>query len=201
MSDEWLSNCNSLISIIFNLFFTTGAARETEVKMAARRATSSNGSNLELRCAVSSVLCSRLKQTKVELFTLAPTIFEKQSLTSHANSRQHLVCVTAKWLVDNPSSGPLTMLVRNLNADAHRVIARLITTAYHVIKTRQPSASFPRAIELQQKNGVDLGTQYRTDEMLWKLLYISIEEPEVSQFQPDRVVQRWLPVGERARHV
>ena len=72
-----------------------------------------------------------------------------------------------------------------LNADAHRVIARLITTAFHVIKTDQPFASFPQAIELQQKNGVDLGTRYRTDEMLWKLLYISIEGPEVSQFQPD----------------
>ena len=38
---------------------------------------------------------------------------QKQSLTSHANSRQQLVCVTAKRVVDNPSSGPLTMLVRN----------------------------------------------------------------------------------------
>ena len=71
------------------------------------------------------------------------------------------------------------MLVRNLNADAHRGIARLTTTAYHVIKTGQPFASFPRAIELQQKNGVDLGTLYHTDEMLWKLLYISIGGPEV----------------------
>ena len=60
-------------------------------------------------------------------------------------------------MVDNPSSRPLTMLVRNLNADAHRVNERLITTAYHVIKTGQTFASFPRAIELQQKNGVDLG--------------------------------------------
>ena len=39
---------------------------------------------------------------------------------------------------------------------------------------------FPRAIELQQKNGDDLGTSYHTDEMLWKLLYISIEGPVVS---------------------
>ena len=68
--------------------------------------------------------------------------------------------MTAKRVVDNPSSGPLTILVRNLNADAHRVIARLITAAYHVIKTDQPFGSFPQAIELQQKNGVDLGTQY-----------------------------------------
>ena len=69
-----------------------------------------------------------------------------------------MVCVTAKRIVDNPSSRPLTMLVRNLNVDAHRVIARLITTAYHVIKTGQPFASFPQAIELQQKTGVDLGS-------------------------------------------
>ena len=38
-------------------------------------------------------------------------------------------------------------------------------------------------------------------EMLWKLIYVSIEGPEVAQFQPDRVVQRWLSAGERARHV
>ena len=58
------------------------------------------------------------------------------------------------------SSGPLTMLVRNLNADAHRVISRLIIMTYHVIKMDQPVASFPRPMELQQKNGVDLGIQY-----------------------------------------
>ena len=89
--------------------------------------------------------------------------FRKQSLTSHASSRQHLVCVSAKRVIDNPSSGPLTMLVRHLNLDAHRIISRLITTAYHIMKTDQPFASFPQAIELQQKNGVDLGTQYHTD--------------------------------------
>ena len=92
------------------------------------------------------------------------------------------------------------MLVRKLNADAHRVIARLITTAYHVIKTGQPFALFPQAIEQQQKNGGDFGTQNRTDEMPWKLLYISIEGPEVSQFKPDRVVT-WLSAGDRACHV
>ena len=70
-------------------------------------------------------------------------------------------------------------ITQRFNADAYRVIAQFITTAYHVIKTGQPFASFPQAFELQQKNGVDLGTQYHTDEMLWKLLYISIEGPEV----------------------
>ena len=58
-----------------------------------------------------------------------------------------------------------------------------ITTAYHVIKTGQPFASFPRAIELQQKNGVDLGTSYHTDEMPWKLLLASRDQVSVSARQ------------------
>ena len=70
-----------------------------------------------------------------------------------------------------------------INVDAHRVIARLITTAYHVIKTGQPFASFPRAIELQQKNGVDLGTSYHTDEMPWKLLLALRDQVSVSARQ------------------
>ena len=102
-----------------------------------------------------------MKMAAKECYALKRNTLLPQSLLKFAtcDSRQHLVCVTAKRVVDNPSSGPLTMLVRNLNAAAHCVIARLITTAYHVILKDQNFASFPRAIEQQQKNGVDLGTQ------------------------------------------
>ena len=42
------------------------------------------------------------KADKSGFFYTGTDNFRKQSLTSHANSKQHLVCVTAKQVVDNP---------------------------------------------------------------------------------------------------
>ena len=168
------SGCQILISIhYFNNRHTTGAKHWGEyqkIKMASKETYELKRKRLfipqwkneftwvdfdgtMMHCLICRMFPSKADKSG-SFYTGTDNIW-KQSLTSHASSRQHLVCVSAKRVVDNPSSGPLTMLVRHLNVDAHRIISRLITTAYH--EDRPAVRLFPPGYWTSTKKWCGLG--------------------------------------------
>ncbi|CAG2240803.1 unnamed protein product [Mytilus edulis] len=60
-------------------------------------------------------------------------------------------------------SGPLLSCVRKMEKENEDKIKKLITTAYFICKHEKPFTDFPRLIELQEVNGLDMGNFYRSD--------------------------------------
>lgn len=58
----------------------------------------------------------------------------KSKIEAHYKSRQHIACMVANRVANNPSSGPLNLIARRMNEDNFKQIERLINTAYHTIK-------------------------------------------------------------------
>ena len=63
----------------------------------------------------------------------------------------------------HPAHKPMDLLIRKMESDQREQLLRLVNTAYHVAKLELPFASFPSLLSLQTKNGLEIGSSYKSD--------------------------------------
>lgn len=100
--------------------------------------------------------------------------FRKDTLTAHWKSGSHRRCeeqrktderkkLETTGSASSSSSGPLLSCVRKMEREQEDKRKKLINTVYFICKHEMPFADFPRLIELQEVNGLDMGNFYRSD--------------------------------------
>ncbi|KAM7418301.1 hypothetical protein PAMA_015762 [Pampus argenteus] len=55
--------------------------------------------------------------------------FRKHAIDAHDKSRNHLVCMVAKRVADNPAAGPLNVWARRATAERQQQVTKLINAA------------------------------------------------------------------------
>lgn len=123
---------------------------------------------LENDTAIPAMCCTvcRLFPTRTDkssAFYIGTNSYRIDSIKSHSSSLPHVACVAAKKRADNPGTGLMDIHIRRVNQEANSKMAKIIRTAYHVIKQDLPLSTFEHLLLLQEVNGVDIGASYRTD--------------------------------------
>ena len=93
----------------------------------------------------------------------------KGTLQTHTKSAKHELCEEArkaKLVRAKPreeQQGPIDQGIKKMSKNQIERMTKLFNTAYHVFKLEQPFTHYTSNLKLQQKNGVDIGTQYHSD--------------------------------------
>lgn len=93
--------------------------------------------------------------------------YRVQTLKSHNTSSNHQSC-SKKWEIEkNNGKQPLPMMVKAMSAKIDQQtetrMGMLFNTAFYVASEGLAFKKFPGLLDLQEKNGLDIGAQYRTD--------------------------------------
>ncbi|VDI00488.1 Hypothetical predicted protein [Mytilus galloprovincialis] len=105
---------------------------------------------------------------------IGTSAFRKDTLIAHWKSNSHRKCeekkksdemktIEASGSCSSSQSGPLLSCVRKMEKENEDKIKKLITTAYFICNHEKPFTDFPRLVELQEVNGLDMGNFYRSD--------------------------------------
>ena len=81
----------------------------------------------------------------------------------HNESRRHAMCVEAQKAREAPTSTPIRLGLRNLNALTEEKLVKLFNTTYYIAKNEQPFSDFNQLCMLQVKNGITSGETYLND--------------------------------------
>ena len=88
---------------------------------------------------------------------------ERKQLFEKAQSRHEFLCTSKEERPSIACVGPMVDYVRRQDRENEEKIKKLINTAYHVCKTECPFLDYPRLVVLQEKNDLDMGNFYRSD--------------------------------------
>lgn len=94
---------------------------------------------------------------------------QKETLASHWKSQAHIKCAEREAVRKSEETqgssfvGPIVDCVRKMDSNLEEQIRKLLNTAYFVCKEEMPFTSYPSLIKLQEKNGLDVGGFYRSD--------------------------------------
>ena len=93
--------------------------------------------------------------------------YRVQTLKSHNTSSNHQSC-SKKWDIEkNNGTQPLPMMVKAMSAKIDQQtetrMGMLFNTTFYVASEGLAFKKFPGLLDLQEKNGLDIGAQYRTD--------------------------------------
>ena len=90
-----------------------------------------------------------------------------ESLVTHSKSANHIKCGQRKVLDEKGDKGTIEQCVEKqivkLSAEEKHRCAALIDTAFYVAQNKMAFSSFAGLCDLQEKNGVDLESDYRHD--------------------------------------
>lgn len=92
-----------------------------------------------------------------------PTDYRKGGLTTHDISANHKKVAAKKFVQDNPGKAPMDIHLKNLSKHETDRLKILMNTAHFTAKEDIAMHKFPKLCDLQEKNGVDIGRNYRTD--------------------------------------
>ena len=87
--------------------------------------------------------------------------FLKGNVTSHSVSLTHTQRVEAENAAVNLREVPMAAQIRQIEDNYREQPWKIMTTAYHCTKLELPFSSFFHLLDVQKKNGVDLGVNYR----------------------------------------
>ena len=98
---------------------------------------------------------------KTGSFFVGTKSFRKQNLKAHCDSAKHLDCLAAR---NRPriNQGPLPEQINRMEETLKDQMKILFNTAYHVVKMELPFSCFPSLLQLQKKNGLEIGEAYLT---------------------------------------
>ena len=146
---------------------------------------------LWVRCEDNIMLCSVCRtypHTSDPQSTLVKGIAgnkRRETLVSHETSKAHIQCMKHKENNDKKARdrgiGQLEKCVQaqvtKLNQEQESILTSLTNTALYVVKKKVAFDAFSSLCELQEKNGLNLGTQYRRDKSC-KEFVIAIADQE-----------------------
>jgi hypothetical protein len=96
--------------------------------------------------------------------------FRKDTLSFHWKSQAHMKCAERQAIKLKSGEtqgsnlvGQIVDCVRNMDSSLEDQIKKLLNTAYFVCKEEMPFTSYPTLIKLQEKNDLDVGGFYRSD--------------------------------------
>ncbi|KAF3844475.1 hypothetical protein F7725_007638 [Dissostichus mawsoni] len=85
-----------------------------------------------------------------------------ECISSHESSKYHLLCIQRKEVTEK-GTGPMFVALKKQAEDMDYQLKPMFNTAFYVAKQKLPFRSFEGLIELQEKNGIKMPTQYRND--------------------------------------
>lgn len=88
---------------------------------------------------------------------------KKENNCLRKQSRHEFLCTSKEERPSIACVGPMVDYVRRQDRENEEKIKKLINTAYHVCKTECPFLDYPRLVVLQEKNDLDMGNFYRSD--------------------------------------
>ena len=68
--------------------------------------------------------------------------FHASNIKGHDQSRRHAKCVEARKAREAPTSTPIHLGLRNLNAMTEEKLVKLFNTAYYITKNERPFSDF-----------------------------------------------------------
>jgi hypothetical protein len=97
-------------------------------------------------------------------FFKGAVISKTSAFQDHQNSQKHSKLATAeKVKLAKPGSSQAEKACAMLDKQKKDRVLRLLNTAHAVVMHNRPFTDFPWMIELQDKNGLDMGATYRND--------------------------------------
>ena len=101
-----------------------------------------------------------LADTKSSLYIGISSNFRKETLKFHDKSFKHRKCVDHQKVIETPSTSSLAKSVKKVDKKNHEINEKLMNTAYYIACEGEPFTKFPRLCALQEKNGLNMGTNY-----------------------------------------
>ena len=113
--------------------------------------------------------------------------YRLQSLKSHHNSSSHNNC-SKRWDIENKNAKqPLPMMIKamlaKLDQQTQSRMEIMFNTAFYVASEGLAFKKFPGLLDLQEKNGLDIGIQYRNDKKCKEFVssIASVERQRISE--------------------
>ena len=116
-----------------------------------------------------------------------------RSLQTHDKATEHLRCLKASERQANPEKkGPMDVVVEKLDAEEQKRLNVLFNTAFYVAKKKVAFGEYSDLMDLQEKNGVDVGTQYRNSKQCRDFIsHIAEVSIFLVHFSTNNKVTRW----------
>nr|XP_033965204.1 zinc finger protein 862-like isoform X2 [Pseudochaenichthys georgianus] len=113
-----------------------------------------------------------------------------ETLQSHESSKYHLLCIQRKEVTEK-GTGPMFVALKKQAENMDDQLKPMFNTAFYVAKQKLPFRSFEGLIELQEKNGIKMPTQYRNDKGC-KAFVQAIAEVEKDRVSEDLKASRFF---------
>ena len=91
------------------------------------------------------------------------TDYRKGGLNTHNNSSHHKKVEGKRYADENPGQAPMDIHLNNVSQEEKNRLCMLINTAHSTAKEDVAMKKFPKLCDLQEKNGLKLGENYRND--------------------------------------
>lgn len=83
----------------------------------------------------------------------------RKKMTAHFRSDTHLNILQ---IHEESKRKPLTKVIENLNKKDVELTSKIFNSVYYLVKKNRPMSDFPAIIELQKKNGIDIGNSLQS---------------------------------------
>lgn len=92
-----------------------------------------------------------------------PTEYRKGGITTHDSSVHHKRAEGKQMTSENPGKAPIDVFLKTISDTEKKRMESLINTAHFMAKEDIAMAKFSELCDLQEKNGLDLGINYRNN--------------------------------------
>ena len=92
-----------------------------------------------------------------------PTMYRKGGIITHHDSGPHNKVDGKRYADENPGQAPMEKHLNNLSAEEQNRMRMLINTAHFTAKEDVAMKKFHKLCDLQEKNGLAMGQNYRND--------------------------------------
>ena len=89
--------------------------------------------------------------------------YRKETLKFHSKSIKHVKCVEHDLIKTQAGPSQLAQAVRKAKEKNSEVYEKLFNTAYYIALEGEPMTKFSSLCDLQEKNGLNLGSNYRNN--------------------------------------
>ena len=89
--------------------------------------------------------------------------FRRESLFFHGKSKAHIKCVEHDFAINNPKDTAMAQSDKKINEKKFLQLDKLFSTAYFVAIECESFLEYPAFVNLQLKNGLNLGFNYQND--------------------------------------
>lgn len=110
---------------------------------------------------------------------LGTSTFRKDTLLFHWKSQSHTKCaerqsvkLKSKTSKGSHLVGQIVECVKRMDNNLAEKCGKLFNTVYFVCKQEMPFTSYPTLIALQEKNGLDVGSFYRSDNACRRYIHV-----------------------------